>query len=243
MRSLSLKADLRLLSLLACSLHVYAAPVLDPLVARSLSCTNNASNGTTYNTASHSYEIDCATDYYRGDLSSTTASSFEDCLAACDSATGCIAVAYVSGSCYLKNQLNAPYTNNAVWGAKRIDASRSAISCVNNKGNGTTYQSGGQSYTVLCGYDNYGGDLSYLTTSTFELCIAACSSTSGCIDVSYTEGNCYLKSALTSWTKNYYVNTAVLTSAQQGVSPDPTCANNQDDGKQYTATTGAVFDI
>ena len=238
--------NLSLVSLLVSSFAVYAIPISESLFERSLSCNGNVSDGTTYTTASSSYQIHCGTDYYGGDLPSTTTATFEDCLSACDSATGCLAVAYVSGSCYLKSKVNAPTANDGVWGAKRTDAPAQTLSCANNQSNGTTYQSGQQSYTILCGVDNYGGDISSITTSTLELCIAACDSTNGCIDVSYSGNTCYMKNKLTTWTKNGNVDTAILTSAEQGASNPsppggPSC--DESDGQQYTASSGAIFDI
>ncbi|MCJ1332648.1 hypothetical protein MMC10_009341, partial [Thelotrema lepadinum] len=248
MASIFLVATLSLISLLNFSLDVQAVPLSDTLIRRSLSCNDNASDGTTYTTASHSYEIHCGTGYYGGDLSSTNTATFEDCLSSCDSATGCLAVAYVSGTCYLKSQVNSPTINSGVWGAKRVDAPAQTLSCVNKQSDGTTYQSGQRSYSIHCGADYYGGDLSSATTSTLDLCIAACDSTDGCIDVSYSGNNCFMKNKLNTLTKNGNVNTAVLTSAEPGASDPgpstgPTCVNDQSNGQQYTATSGAIFDI
>ena len=237
-----------LVSLLISSFTVHAAPVSDSLLKRDLSCNGNASDGITYTTASNSYEIHCGTDYYGGDLSTAKTANFQDCLSACDSATGCLAVAYVSGQCYLKKQLlnNSGYANARVWGAKRITASVDAVICPQN--NGMVYQSGGRSYTIHCSRDYFGGDLSLVTASTLELCIAKCDATSGCIDVSHTGNQCYLKNKLSVLSGNQNVDTAVLTSAEQQAggtnsSSAPTCEDSTVFGLQYTASNGLVFTI
>ena len=218
---LSMAPTSLILSLLV--LNVYASPVSSPLVERSLSCNGNASDGTTYTTTSHSYEIHCATDYYGGDLPSTTTASFEDCLSACDSATGCLAVAYVSGSCYLKNQVNSPITNSAVWGAKRTDAPASGPSCVNNQSNGQQYTAtSGAVFDIICGVDYYGGDLKSLNAATFGACIEACASNAQCVDVSYTGTSCYLKSVLKTPYSTASVWTAKLHSANSGTTSSTT---------------------
>lgn len=71
-------------------------------------------------------------------------------------------------------------------------------------------------YTILCGYDNYGNDISYVYTTSFGSCIQACSNTPQCVDVSYVNGGCYLKSAISNPTLNSNVNTAALTSVLIG---------------------------
>lgn len=71
-------------------------------------------------------------------------------------------------------------------------------------------------YTILCGYDYYGGDLAFVGTPSFGSCIQACSNTRNCVDVSYVNGGCYLKSQLNQRTVNPNVNTAALTSVLVG---------------------------
>lgn len=71
------------------------------------------------------------------------------------------------------------------------------LTCDNNKDDQKTYTAkNGGSYTVQCGVDYWGGDLSSVQTSTFEGCMDACDTTTGCIDVSYSSGTCYMKNAL-----------------------------------------------
>ncbi|KAK3674902.1 hypothetical protein LTR78_005246 [Recurvomyces mirabilis] len=73
-------------------------------------------------------------------------------------------------------------------------ATPSAVTCPGS--NSTTYQSGGQSWLIECGVDHAGGDMGSLSASSFAACIAACASTSGCVDVSLSGSACYLKSSV-----------------------------------------------
>ncbi|KAJ9622425.1 hypothetical protein H2203_006645 [Taxawa tesnikishii (nom. ined.)] len=105
----------------------------------------------------------------------------------------------------------------------QASSTASALSCVGNTSNGTTYQAGTASYTILCGVDYAGGDMGVVTTSTFEQCIQTCHSATGCVDVSYVAGQCYLKNTLTTPVPNANVWTAVFSTAI----PKPAyCINN-----------------
>lgn len=44
--------------------------------------------------------------------------SFSNCIDACANRTGCVDVSYVSGTCYLKSQVNAANLNSNIWGAR-----------------------------------------------------------------------------------------------------------------------------
>jgi hypothetical protein len=86
-----------------------------------------------------------------------------------------------------------------VWTAVRVDAQPFVygLTCDNNKDDKKTYNvKNGGSYTVECGVDYWGGDLSSAQTSTFEACMDTCDTTTGCLDVSYSSGTCYMKSVL-----------------------------------------------
>lgn len=86
-----------------------------------------------------------------------------------------------------------------MWTAVRVDAQPFVygITCENNKDDTKTYKAkNGGSYTIACGIDHWGGDLSSVQTSTFEACMDACDATTGCIDVSYSSGSCYMKNVL-----------------------------------------------
>lgn len=85
--------------------------------------------------------------------------------------------------------------------ALRADLERraAALSCSGTApSNGTTYTVNGLTYVVECGFDRPGNiGMSY--QKTFENCIASCSTTKGCVDVSWVTTNagaCWLKSSV-----------------------------------------------
>ena len=60
------------------------------------------------------------------------------------------------------------------------------LSCAGGADDGKTYTSAnGKHFKVICGKEYYGGDLLYANVPTFEQCLDTCSTTEGCIDVSY----------------------------------------------------------
>lgn len=106
---------------------------------------------------------------------------------------------YVGNTCYLKHTVGTANDAAQVWTAVRVDAQPFVygLTCENNKDDKKNYKAkSGGSYTVECGVDYWGGDLSSLQTSTFEACMDACDAATGCIDVSYSSGTCYMKSVL-----------------------------------------------
>lgn len=111
---------------------------------------------------------------------------------------------YVYGACYLKQTISTLSTSDYVWTAQLISESSSPaptkkLSCLNNADDQKTYtaKSGG-SYTVKCGVDYAGGDLKSIDSTTFQSCMDTCDTTTGCIDVSWVWGTCYMKNALNS---------------------------------------------
>lgn len=95
----------------------------------SLSCNIPAVNQTTYTTSGNrTYEILCGIDHLAGDMGSTTAATFELCLEACDAAQGCVDIAYVGQSCYLKNSLGPAVVKDWVWNARYIAPTTSTTS-------------------------------------------------------------------------------------------------------------------
>ncbi|KAF4551144.1 Hypothetical protein D9617_14g076000 [Elsinoe fawcettii] len=84
----------------------------------------------------------------------------------------------------------------------------------------------GYQYLIECGIDHEGGDLSMTYVQTLEACIAACATTSGCVDVSLSGNACYMKKTLGKALKADGLKGAKLinstpTSAPQGT-PTPT---------------------
>ncbi|KAK8257222.1 WSC domain-containing protein [Phyllosticta capitalensis] len=53
----------------------------------------------------------------------------------------------------------------------------------------------GSGYIIECYTDHFAGDMGSTSTASFEGCIAACDAASGCVDVSYVYGACYLKNS------------------------------------------------
>ncbi|OCK78534.1 hypothetical protein K432DRAFT_356620 [Lepidopterella palustris CBS 459.81] len=225
-----------------------------PIASRqaSLSCNNNQDDGMVYQVpGGGQYAIHCAQDYHGGDMSSTVTNTFEECIAACDATPGCVDVSYLgSGSCYMKNELTSLNPSSLVWTATKFinGVEDTPITCDNNHSNGIIYQAANAQYEIMCGVDFFGGDMSSIQTDIFEDCIKACDATSGCIDVSYNGGTCYMKNQLTSstpqtsawvWTAVNIAESFTQPSAPQG----PSCVNNAADKTLYTSTAGVVYDI
>jgi hypothetical protein len=145
--------------------------------------------GTTFTyTAPSGYAFDvlCDEDYAGGDLKFVATASFGDCIAACDTESACVDLAYRDGACYLKSQLTPAVSNVGVWSAKRqVIPTNTALTCVNGEDDGAIYTSSkGAAFKIICGKEYYGGDLSSTSTSTFEGCVEACAEKAQCIDVS-----------------------------------------------------------
>lgn len=153
-------------------------------------CSGQAQGFTfTQNTEAGSYDVTCGNDYRNGDLRSVTASTFSDCLVACDGEPTCVTVAYSGVACYLKNTLTSAVPDEGVWSAKKHNSGSSGnaatpLSCVNGMSDGTTYQASKGQFKIICGQDFYGGDLTSTSTATFEACIEACAGNSQCVDIS-----------------------------------------------------------
>lgn len=205
-----------------------------------LTCTNNASNGTFYQASNGgTYQILCSLDSFGGDISGAASPSLAACIDTCDKTSDCIDVSYVSGSCWLKRQLSTFYSNTAVISAKKV-----SLSCANGAGNGTIITaSNGGNYEILCSKDSYGGDISGGPSSSLTTCLNTCDQTPSCIDVSYTGGNCWLKSSLS----NFYTNSAVISgrkvTSSSSTTPTLSCTNNASDGTTYKAANGGSYTI
>ncbi|KAK4663961.1 uncharacterized protein QC763_501310 [Podospora pseudopauciseta] len=132
------------------------------------------------------------------------------------------------------------------------------VSCVDNVSNGTVYESPkGVEFLVLCGVDYGGGDMSAAQTGTFAGCMDLCAETSGCVDVSFVGGSCYLKRALGPlntaghvWTGRRITRPSTTTGAPPSAtgslvpsSDPPSCLGGESDGTAYLAESGAVYEI
>ncbi|KAH0358077.1 alpha/beta-hydrolase, partial [Aureobasidium melanogenum] len=72
----------------------------------------------------------------------------------------------------------------------------SALSCPASNNQIYTYAANGAQFVIECGIDHSGGDMASTSVKNFEGCIAACATTSGCVDVSLSGSACYLKKTL-----------------------------------------------
>ncbi|KAI4791002.1 alpha/beta-hydrolase, partial [Aureobasidium sp. EXF-8845] len=72
----------------------------------------------------------------------------------------------------------------------------SALSCPASNNQVYTYAASGAQFVIECGIDHSGGDMASTSVKNLEGCIAACATTSGCVDVSLSGSACYLKKTL-----------------------------------------------
>jgi hypothetical protein len=85
------------------------APTLDCPAADGITWTNVLNDG------SIDYVIHCNAGFAGGDLTSTPAPTFAECISACSMNGQCVDVSYVSGTCYLKSHLTTMGSANGVW--------------------------------------------------------------------------------------------------------------------------------
>lgn len=174
-----------------------------------LSCEGKRDDGKTYTSENgQAFLIQCSKDYFGGDMGAVNTETFDGCLDACGNTPGCLNVAYVYGSCYMKNQKNEAQDHDWVWGAIVVDnptptssipvpTSTSTLTCeewVSDNSFFVTAQN--KQYEILCGVDYEAGDMSMATVMTFEGCLDICDSTEGCIDITFVGKSCYLKNKI-----------------------------------------------
>lgn len=187
----------------------------------------------------------CSLDAFGGDISGAGSPSLSACIDTCDQTSGCIDVSYVGGTCWLKRQLSSFYGNTNVVSAKKVD-----LSCANGAGDGTIVTaSNGGNYQVMCAQDSFGGDISGAASPSLAACLNTCDQTTGCVDVSYTGGNCWLKSSLNT----FYSNSAVISGKKVTSSSTTTtttasnsnlsCVNNASDGTTFIASNNGTYTI
>jgi hypothetical protein len=122
-------------------------------------------------------------------------------------------ISYVNGACYLKHTITTSMDAAQVWTATLVGAQPASqgLSCDNKKDDGKTYTvKDGRSYIIECGVDHFGGDLTAVDSATFESCMDVCDSTTGCLDVSWVSGSCYMKNTLTTASQSQNVWTGRL---------------------------------
>ena len=232
------------LALAALAGSVVAAGPTDP------TCVGNQDDQILYKAQSGtSYQILCGTDYAGGDVAATHADTFALCIDACDAHATCIDVSYVGGACYLKDRLTTttPSRPEWVWTAKKVVVggnAAAALTCEGGASDHTTYSApSGKTFQVLCGIDYAGDDMAGVQTNSFSDCIDACDSASGCVDVSYVNGACYLKKTTREAVERGHVWTAKVVETSSGPAPNVlSCVDNKSNGAVFEATN-SDFDI
>lgn len=93
-----------------------------PLSAMPQICYQGRGNNSVYLSSNYpaAYQIECGEDLPGGDLSSSSQPTFQACIDSCSATANCVGAAYVSGSCYLKDQRVTPVANSAVEAAVLI---------------------------------------------------------------------------------------------------------------------------
>lgn len=84
---------------------------------------NNLCDQTVTSGCGSTYKVECYVDHFGGLMSTTWTSSLTDCMAACDTATGCVDVSYVPGSpgpCYLKSSVGVASNSTSVVGELQV---------------------------------------------------------------------------------------------------------------------------
>jgi hypothetical protein len=176
---------LALASSLALSTLVSSASLPRPLSARDddPNCLGKDQGVAFAYYSSYTYDVTCGTDFLGGDLRSFQTATLKECLAACDAEPSCVTISFTNDTCYLKNQDTSAVPNPGVSAAKKQNA-RPALSCLNKADEGKTYQTSKGLFKVICGREYAGGDLTSISTASFEACIEACSSNAQCVDLS-----------------------------------------------------------
>lgn len=105
-----------------------------------------------------------------------------------------------------------------------VAATTTTLSCP--AASGKVYSAAnGETFTVQCYVDHSGGDSGYVGAATLDACITTCSTTAGCVAVSWVPGSpgtCWLKTTLMSAVSNSGVWGAVLNIASAAKTTSPT---------------------
>ncbi|KIW21646.1 hypothetical protein PV08_02226 [Exophiala spinifera] len=193
-------------------------------VASSLSCVDDASDGQSYN----GFVVQCGIDYNGNDMGLAWTSTFEDCIDTCASTSGCVDVSYSGTACYMKSGIGV-YTINGVWGA--VKAATSTLTCPS--ADGQVYDG----FTIACGIDHVGGDLSNFYAGSLNSCLDTCSTTADCLGVAYAAPYCYMKSTINEPSSNPAIIAATLPPSNTGL-----CANGNTGTSTYSAG-GKSFNV
>jgi hypothetical protein len=168
--------------------------------SRGPTCVGAGDEGKTFKTENGKrYQIICGREYPGGDLLGVDVTSFKECIERCDATPLCVDVSYVGPGCYLKGSSAITTLQTAGWVSTALLLVRPEpprlLSCVAGRDSETSYVTPlGNEYEILCQTDFVDGDIGMVNVDNFELCMAACDSVAGCLDVSYSGTACYMKS-------------------------------------------------
>jgi len=106
-----------------------------------------------------------------------------------------------------------------------ISAIKAPLACPGS--DGTIFTSNNNAFVIQCYQDHFGGDMGSASTTSLNACIALCTSTANCIDVSFVPtdyyhpnvGTCWMKSSLQSVQPNGAVWGAQLVASTSVPSP------------------------
>jgi hypothetical protein len=105
--------------------------------------------------------------------------------------------------------------------------------------NSTVHKAGGASFTIECGTDHYGGDMTAgygQPAASLHGCMQRCAAQQGCLAVAYANGACYLKSTLTAATADANVDSAMLAGASSSSGSTVSATSVQAEAVQGTTT-------
>ncbi|KAJ4337472.1 hypothetical protein N0V87_004618 [Didymella glomerata] len=133
-----------------------------------------------------------------------------ECMTACSLTSGCKGLNYKGKFCYLLgSSLGASQSASIVQAATQTKSATktsptagsstctAGITCPGN--DGCVYKANSKNFYARCNFDLYGGDMTGGSSKQTSLknCVDKCSTTAGCVAVSYTTGGtCYMKNTL-----------------------------------------------
>lgn len=132
---------------------------------------------------------------------------------------------------------------NPITSHAQLTPRQSTLSCPAS--NGTTFtSSAGTAFIVECNTDRQGNDMGLTYASGLDSCINSCSTTNGCVDVSWVTSNgfCYLKNSLSTPQTNSGVYGARLVAAPQP-SAAPTAISCPASNGQPFVANGQTFTL
>lgn len=160
------------------------------------------------------YKVNCGRDIAGGDFAARPAPNFVGCFDLCSKSDECVGFSWLSGTCYLKSSQNGPLVPSPADVAQKVNFTPPKPTTTAQPTTTTAAPTGpttiptgackaignGASlgaYTVECGVDYPGGDLSNAPSPSFAGCAAQCGKLPGCLGFSFLGGTgsgvCYFK--------------------------------------------------